>query len=236
MWTYNPATAASPKTRGHTPEQDTPMHLNAADLNPEETYKLMTGVVVPRPIAWISSVSGAGTVNLAPFSCYTIVSNKPPMVGVNIGRKAGVRKDTAVNIKNNGEFVVNIGDEDLLESVHLSAVEHPADVSEAELLGLDVLPGRSVAVPRIGAAPISLECRLHSITPFGETGAEFFVGEIMVFHIREGLLHNGKIDTAQLRPICRLGGPNYATLGDIVTMATLAQTAKTIIGGAPEAA
>jgi len=205
------------------------MEISAADLGPEETYKLMTGVVVPRPIAWISSVSKTGTVNLAPFSCYTIVSNKPPMIGVNIGRKAGLRKDTAVNIQESGEFVVNIGDESLLQSVHLSAIEHPPEVSEADLLGLPKLPSEVIAVPRIADAPVSLECRLHSITPFGSTGAEFFVGEIVMFHIRDGLLRNGKIDTVQLRPICRLGGPNYATLGDIVTLRSIAQTAKTII-------
>lgn len=205
------------------------MQQAAVDLNPEETYKLMTGVVVPRPIAWISSLSETGTVNLAPFSCYTIVSNKPPMVGVNIGRKAGMRKDTANNIRHNGDFVINIGNEELLESVHLSAVEYPADVSEVELLGLGTVPCNIVTAPRIAAAPISLECRLHSITPFGETGAEFFVGEIVMFHFRDGLVQNGKIDTAKLRPICRLGGPNYATLGDIITMPTIAQTSKTVI-------
>lgn len=205
------------------------MKISAADLGPEATYKLMTGMVVPRPIAWISSVSEVGAVNLAPFSCYTIVSNKPPMVGVNIGRKAGVRKDTAVNIHKSGEFVVNIGDEALLQPVHLSAVEHPPEVSEADLLGLQVLPADVVKAPRIAAAPISLECRLHSITPYGSTGAEFFVGEIVMFHVREGLLKEGKIDTAQLRPICRLGGPNYATLGDIVTLSSIGQTPKSII-------
>ena len=211
------------------------MEISAADLGPEETYKLMTGIVVPRPIAWISSVSKRGTVNLAPFSCYTIVSNKPPMVGVNIGRKAGLRKDTAVNIQERGEFVVNIGDETLLHAVHQSAIEHPPEISEADLLGLPQLPSEIIGVPRIASVPISLECRLHSITPFGSTGAEFFVGEIVMFHVRDGLLMNGKIDTAQLRPICRLGGPNYATLGNIVTLRSIVQTAKTVIDSTQEA-
>ncbi|CAB3633281.1 hypothetical protein LMG26685_01118 [Achromobacter mucicolens] len=210
------------------------MHFPASDLNPEQTYRLMSGIIVPRPIAWISSVNAHGVVNLAPFSCYTFVSNQPPMIGVNIGRKAGQRKDTGRNIMENGHFVVNIADETLLDPLHESAQEHPPEVSEADLLGLPVIPGVVVATPRLSAAPISLECRLHSVTPFGNTGAEFFVGEVVMFHIREGLMQDGKIDTATLRPICRIGGPNYASLGEIITKRGIAQTAKSVIK--PEAA
>lgn len=210
------------------------MHFPASDLNPEQTYRLMSGIIVPRPIAWISSVNAHGVVNLAPFSCYTFVSNQPPMIGVNIGRKAGERKDTGRNILEHGHFVVNIADETLLDPLHESAQEHPPEVSEADLLGLEVLPGAVIATPRLAAAPISLECRLHSVTPFGNTGAEFFVGEVVMFHIREGLMQDGKIDTARLRPICRIGGPNYASLGEIVTKRGIAQTAKSVMK--PEAA
>ncbi|MGE8668084.1 MAG: flavin reductase family protein [Achromobacter mucicolens] len=210
------------------------MHFPASDLNPEQTYRLMSGIIVPRPIAWISSVNAHGVVNLAPFSCYTFVSNQPPMIGVNIGRKAGQRKDTGRNIMENGHFVVNIADETLLDPLHESAQEHPPEVSEADLLGLPVIPGVVVATPRLSAAPISLECRLHSVTPFGNTGAEFFVGEVVMFHIREGLMQDGKIDTAMLRPICRIGGPNYASLGEIITKRGIAQTAKSVMK--PEAA
>ncbi|MEN4917897.1 flavin reductase family protein [Achromobacter spanius] len=210
------------------------MHFPASDLNPEQTYRLMSGIIVPRPIAWISSVNASGVVNLAPFSCYTFVSNQPPMIGVNIGRKAGERKDTGRNIMEHGHFVVNIADETLLDPLHESAQEHPPEISEAELLGLDVLPGAVIATPRLAAAPISLECRLHSVTPFGNTGAEFFVGEVVMFHIRDGLMQDGKIDTGKLRPICRIGGPNYASLGQIITKRGIAQTAKSVMK--PEAA
>ncbi|MGY6269440.1 flavin reductase family protein [Achromobacter denitrificans] len=210
------------------------MHFPASDLNPEQTYRLMSGIVVPRPIAWISSLSRHGGVNLAPFSCYTFVSNQPPMIGVNIGRKAGERKDTARNIMENRHFVVNIGDETLLDPLHESAREHPPEVSEAELLGLAVLPCVAIATPRLAAAPISLECRLHSVTPFGNTGAEFFVGEVVMFHVRDGLMQDGKIDTGLLRPICRIGGPNYASLGPIVTKRAIVQTPKAAMK--PEAA
>lgn len=205
------------------------MDIAADSLDPQATYKLMTGVVVPRPIAWITSISAQGIVNLAPFSCFTFVSNKPPMVGINIGRKAGVRKDTGSNIQASGEFVVHIADESLLEPLHLSAIEHPADVSEVEVLGLHTMPSKMVAVPRLREAPIALECRLHQIIPFGQTGAEFFVGEVLLFQVRDGLCVNGKIDTAQLRPVCRLGGPNYAKLGEIVHLKPIEQTPKSVI-------
>lgn len=205
------------------------MDILAEGLGPEETYKLMTGIVVPRPIAWVTTLSPSGVVNLAPFSAFTFVSNKPPMIGINVGRKAGRPKDTAVNIHAAGEFVVNIADEDLVEPVHLSAIEHAPEVSEAELLGLELAPCSAVRTPRLAAAPISLECRLHRAIAFGDTGSEFMVGEILVFHIRDGLCVNGKIDTALLRPLCRIGGPNYARLGEIVSMRPIAQTTKTVL-------
>lgn len=205
------------------------MRILPAELGPEETYKLMTGVVVPRPIAWVTSVSADGAANLAPFSCFTFVSNKPPMVGINVGRKAGELKDTGRNVHERGEFVVHVADETMIEPVHLSAVEHPPEVSEIEVLGLATVPSERVAVPRLRDAPIALECVLHRAIAFGATGAQFVVGEIVAFHVRDGLLDGTKIDTAELRPIARLAGPNYAALGEITTMRPIAQTPKTIL-------
>jgi flavin reductase (DIM6/NTAB) family NADH-FMN oxidoreductase RutF len=205
------------------------MQIAAETLDPEATYRLLVGVVVPRPIAWVCTLNAAGGVNLAPFSCFTFVSNKPPMVGINVGRKAGVLKDTGCNIHARGEFVVNIADDSLIETVHASAVEYPPEVSEAELLGLETVPGERVATPRLAAAPVSLECRFHRAVAFGDTGSEFIVGEVLVFHLRDGLLENGKVDAARLRPACRLGGPNYARLGEIVRLPPIAQTAKTVL-------
>jgi flavin reductase (DIM6/NTAB) family NADH-FMN oxidoreductase RutF len=203
------------------------MRILAADLDPQQTYKLITGVVVPRPIAWVCTRSPEGVLNVAPFSAFTFVSNKPPMLGINVGRKAGVRKDTGRNIHATGEYVVHIGDEPLIEAIHESAVEHPPEVSEVDLLGLQVTPSDRISVPRLIAPPIAMECRLHQAIPFGDTGSEFIVGEVLVFHLRDGLLRNGKIDSAELNPVCRLAGPNYATLGRVVTMRTIAQTDKT---------
>ena len=202
------------------------MSLLASALDPEATYRLLSGIVVPRPIAWVTTLSPEGVVNLAPFSCFTFVSNKPALLGINVGRKAGRRKDTGANIHHLGEFVVNIGESAQTAAIHESSVEHAPDVSEAELLGLRSVASDAIRVPRLADVPVSMECRLERVIAFGDTGSEFIVGEVLVFHVREGLLHNGKIDTRALDPVCRIGGPNYATLGSIVTLRTIAQTVK----------
>lgn len=209
------------------------MRILAADLNAQHTYRLITGVLVPRPIAWVCTRSPEGALNVAPFSAFTYVSNKPPMLGINIGRKAGVLKDTASNIHAVGEYSVHICDEPLLDAIHESAVEHPPEVSEVELLGLSTTPSEFISVPRLTQPPIAMECRLHQTIAFGNTGSEFMVGEVLAFHIREGLLCDGKIDSLALNPVCRLAGPNYATLGSIVTKRPLPQTDKTVMGSRP---
>ncbi len=198
--------------------------IRAASLDAEGCYRLLSGIVVPRPIAWISTQSDAGLVNLAPFSCYTYVCSKPPMVGINIGRRAGVRKDTSRNIIERGEFVVNIGDETMIEAIHLSADEYGPDVSETDLLNLALAPSDMVSTPRLAHVPAAMECRLHSVQEFGETRAEFIVGEVLVFHFRPGLCKGGKIEATDLNPLARLGGPNYASIGAIKTMAPVKRT------------
>lgn len=200
------------------------MTVYPRDLSAEANYKLMSGVVVPRPIAWISTVSPAGLVNLAPFSCYTFLSPKPPMVGVNIGRRAGALKDTSRNIHATGAFVVNIGSFPMLDAIHASADEHGPEVSEAELLGLPLAPCETIAVPRLAEVPAALECRLHSVQEFGELRAEFIVGEVTAFHFRDGVCVDGRIDTRALDPVSRLAGINYARLGEIIAKPPVRRT------------
>ncbi|MCW5746971.1 MAG: flavin reductase family protein [Alphaproteobacteria bacterium] len=191
------------------------MRILAADLDNDAAYKLMTGIVVPRPIAWVTTLSPDGIVNLAPFSAFTFVSTDPPMLGFNVGRRDGAVKDTARNIGANGEFVVHIADETLMEPLHLSADDFPPEIGEAAALGLAVEPSTMVAVPRLAAAPIAMECVFSQSVHFGRAGAEFFVGEVRIFHIRDGLCTHGKVDTAALRPLARLAGPSYGGIGGI---------------------
>jgi flavin reductase (DIM6/NTAB) family NADH-FMN oxidoreductase RutF len=207
------------------------MDILASELGAEPAYKLMTGIVVPRPIAWVCTLSSEGVLNLAPFSAFTFVSTKPPMIGISVGRKAGRRKDTAANIYSRGEFVVHIANQTLLDPLHESAVEHPPEVSEVDLLGLTTTPSTLVSVPRLVAPSVAMECKLHQVIAFGSTGSEFMVGEVVAFHIDDALMENGKIDSMKLNPICRLAGPNYATLGQLITKRALIQTEKSVLPG-----
>jgi flavin reductase (DIM6/NTAB) family NADH-FMN oxidoreductase RutF len=203
------------------------MRIDPAYLDAETAYRLITGVVVPRPIAWVTSLSATGVLNLAPFSAFTFVSPKPPMLAISVGRKGGIYKDTAQNILNNEEYVVHIADSSLMKAVHESSTEHPPDVSEVEELRLSTLPGERIKVPRLAAAPVAMECRFRQCLEFGETRSRLIVGEVLVFHIRDGLLNNGKIETEALDPIARIAGPRYAKLGEIVTLKPVFQTSKT---------
>lgn len=202
------------------------MDIDPRQMPAEQAYRLITGIVVPRPIAWVSTLSATGGVNLAPFSTFTFLSPKPPLLGISVGRKGAIYKDTAHNILSREEFVIHIADLPLVEHVHRSAKEFPADVSEVHELGLETAASTEIETPRLAAAPIAMECRLRHCIEFGETRSRFLVGEVVRFHIREGLLRDGKIQTSELNPICRLAGPNYATLGEILTMAPIAQTPK----------
>lgn len=193
------------------------MQIDAATLTPESAYKLLIGCVVPRPIAWVSSGIEPGKTNLAPFSTFTFLSENPPMVGFNCGPRGGMRKDTARNINAAGEYVVNIADWPMLEAMHLSAEDYPPEISEVELLGLKTAPSVLIRTPRLADAPISMECRLRQVLNFGLTGSEFFVGEVLMFHVRDALYSKGKIDVKLLQPIGRLSGPTYTSLGEIVT-------------------
>lgn len=204
------------------------MHALTRDLHPDAVYKLMSGSVVPRPVAWVTTLNAQGLVNLAPFSAFTYVSVEPPMLGFHCVRKAGMRKDTLNNARAVGDFVVHVADTSLVGPLHESSVEHPAEVSEAELLGLATAPSLLVRTPRLADAPIALECRFHEAIPFGVGGSEFVVGEVVAFHVREALLRDGKIDTFALDPLARLGGPNYARLGEAIAMRVITPSPKSI--------
>jgi flavin reductase (DIM6/NTAB) family NADH-FMN oxidoreductase RutF len=204
------------------------MIVDPHSLSAEKAYRLLTGVVVPRPIAWVTTVNKKGGVNLAPFSAFTFVSPKPPMLGISIGRKGETYKDTATNIMATEEYVVHIADSSQIKELHASSEELPSDVSEVEKLGLETTACERIAVPRLSAAPVAMECRLRHVIEFGETRSRFIVGEVLLFHIRDGLLNDGKIQTMDLAPICRLGGPNYAGLSDVITMPSVFQTSKSV--------
>ncbi len=193
------------------------MELEPRDLAAEAVYKLFIGSVVPRPLAWVTTVSPSGLVNAAPFSGFTMAAMRPPMVLINCSQAGGV-KDTARNIAANGCFTVNTVNAALLERMHASSASFPAEVSEVEALGIATAPGRLIPVPRIAASPVSMECRLVSIMEFGEEKSQHIVGEVVLFHIADGIVRDGKIDQEKLGAVGRIGGPTYVLPGAYVAM------------------
>ncbi len=186
-------------------------------LDTETAYRLLVGCVVPRPIAWITTVDGQGRVNVAPFSSYNYVATSPPMLAVNIALRAGdgVMKDSARNILASREFVVNVATEATMDEMHLSAWEYPPDISEAEVLGLPLLPSRHVRAPRIASSPVQMECRLDQAVTLGHGVNTLYIGEVVAFHLSNAVYDGRRVDAQKMRPIARLGGPFYSGLGEV---------------------
>lgn len=183
-----------------------------------DVYKLMNCLIVPRPIAWTTTIDEHGVVNLAPYSTFNIVCTDPPLPGMNVGfREDGTRKDTSANARANGELVIHIADVSMLVQLHASSFPYAPGVSEAERLGMALAPSLDVRVPRLRDAPLTLECRIHQVISFSHK-ADFQVSRIVRVHAREGLLSDSKIDTSALDPLSRLGGPVYGRLGETVTV------------------
>ena len=199
------------------------MEFEVAGLDPRQIYKLLMGSVVPRPIAWLTTQSKNGTVNAAPFSCYTFVSTVPPLVAISCGRKDGIIKDTVTHAVAAGSFVLNVVSEDLLTPMHHSSAEFPQTVSEVEALSIETVPSRIVVPPRIAQAPISMECRTDQVLEFGSLRTQLLVGEVLLFHVRDDCERDGRIVTSALKPLARLGGPYYARLGEILEIDPVAE-------------
>jgi flavin reductase (DIM6/NTAB) family NADH-FMN oxidoreductase RutF len=194
--------------------------LAVADMDGGAAYRLFISVVGPRPIAWVSSRAADGSLNLAPFSFFNAVANRPMTVMVSVSaRAAGGPKDTLRNVQETGEFVLNLADEALARQMNESSGEWEHGVSEFEKAGLSAVDSVDVSVPRVGEAAIAMECRLTQVVPVGETSYTMILGEVLRFHIRAGLLReNGLIDATKSRPIGRLGGDEYATVGRVFEM------------------
>jgi flavin reductase (DIM6/NTAB) family NADH-FMN oxidoreductase RutF len=193
------------------------MEIPANSLNWDQTYKLMTGAIVPRPIAWVTTLSPEGVVNAAPFSAFTLLSQDPPTILFQ-AVEGEREKDTARNIRLSGEFVVNIPNLPLLEKMHLCSASLPPEQSEVERFGIATAPSLCVKPPRIADAPICFECKLIMYFPIGREPHVVFIGEVKHFYVRDDLYDEGRIDQALLQPICRIGGPWYARLGEMIHM------------------
>jgi flavin reductase (DIM6/NTAB) family NADH-FMN oxidoreductase RutF len=188
--------------------------LDPPSLSPAAMYRFMIGIILPRPIAFVSTVDHGGAFNVAPFSYFNAVTNRPPLVGISINLRGGEPKDTLRNIRETGDFVVNAVNEPLLERVVRTSGDWPREVDEFQLTGLTAVKSDLVNSPRVGESPASLECRLHRIVELGD--AHFVVGEIVRAHVADEVLTGGHVDVAKLKPVGRLGGDGYSVVREVV--------------------
>lgn len=196
------------------------MQFDPQIVAPQSIYKLLIGCVVPRPIAWVSSLSEEAIPNLAPFSFFMAVCNNPPTLAFSSGRREDKKKDTVRNIEYTQDFVVNMVDDALAEQMNLTSGEYPPEVDEFALTGLTAAPGIRVKAPRVAEAPISMECRVVQMLPVGHGPHSLVLGEIVYFHIRDDLYNpaTGRIDMQKLHPVGRLAGNLYTHVHDIFEM------------------
>ena len=196
-----------------------PLSLIPAEMEPASAYKLFQSLVAPRPIAWVSSIDSRGRINLAPFSFFNAVATKPLIVMLAIGRKGSRPKDTLKNLEETGEFVINIVSEELAEAMNITSGDWPPEVNEFEILQLTSLPSIDVKPPRVADAPAAMEAKVRQIVPVEGTSSTLVLGEVVRFHLREGILRpNGLVDPLLSKPVARLGDNEYATIGRVFTM------------------
>jgi flavin reductase (DIM6/NTAB) family NADH-FMN oxidoreductase RutF len=191
------------------------MDFDFAKLSPRDRYKLLGGLVIPRPIALVTSRSAEGHDNAAPFSFFNVLAEEPPIVVLGLGVAAsGGAKDTTNNIRDTGEFVVNLVDEPIAEAMNLCAVDFPPEVSEIAVAGLELLPAERVRAARIAQSPVHLECRrLMTLQP----GRERYIilGEVVWLHVRDGIVDPATLRVApDFAPIGRLFGGGYVRTHD----------------------
>jgi len=187
--------------------------LDPAGIAANDIYKLMIGMIVPRPIAFVSTVDAAGVRNLAPFSYFTACGSNPPVVCFSTSVRSGPRryKDTLENVKATGEFVVNIVSEEFAAQMNMCSAEVAPEVDEFELSGLTPIASDLVEPPRVAESKAQMECRLYQIVPVSDRpgGGILVLGQVLRFHVLESLLDGYKIDPDNLIAIGRMGAPTY---------------------------
>ncbi|RJE89210.1 flavin reductase family protein [Paracoccus onubensis] len=192
--------------------------IDLTALPPQERYKLLTAVVIPRPVAWVTTQDSLGQVNAAPFSFFNVFGQDPALVilGLEHSRDGSGPKDTARNIAESGEFVVNIVTPDLILPMVETAASYPSGVSEPEALGLALAPSGQVAPPRLAAAPAAIECRLKDTLRYSDE-RDIVVGEALALAARDGLIDTDRmhVDWGGDFPIARLFADRYARLEEM---------------------
>lgn len=195
------------------------LSFDPKEISERQNYKFLIGTVIPRPIAFVTSISENGIVNGAPFSYFNVVSSNPPMISVAVQRKAGQMKDTARNIVKQKEFVIHIVDQENVEKVNETAATLPHDESELTRANLTTVPSKKVTVPGVKEAKVRFECVLEQAIELGENeeiGVDLLIGKIVHYLIDESIYQSDqRIDADKLAAVSRLAGNNYAKIGEI---------------------
>jgi flavin reductase (DIM6/NTAB) family NADH-FMN oxidoreductase RutF len=188
---------------------DKPLEVGPEDWDKREFYLLMTALVVPRPIGWMSTVSASGVRNLAPYSYFNLMGSDPFYVAFG---STGV-KDTLTNVRETKQFVANIATMHLLERMNFTSGDFPRDEDEFGWAGLTPVPSAKVLPPRVGEAKAHLECEMVQIV--SDRNTHIVLGRIVHAHVDRSVWKDGRVDAKLLDPICRLSGLNYGSLGDL---------------------
>lgn len=191
-------------------------------INPktfEGFNRVLTGVVVPRPIAFVSTISNSGNVNLSPYSFFNAVSYDPPLIIFSSSKftSDGKLKDSLSNIEQNGEFVVNIVNENIVEAMNTTAAEYPEDVNEFDIANLTQIDSDLVKPPRLRESPVNMECKLERIITLGTEAHPqgLVIGEIIQLHIDDEIISGHRINHEKLKPVGRLAGNMYTHTYDV---------------------
>jgi flavin reductase (DIM6/NTAB) family NADH-FMN oxidoreductase RutF len=195
------------------------MEINPDDLTAQQRYKLLIGSVVPRPIAFVSTIDQKGKRNLAPFSFFNVVCYNPMILAFfpQKYKKDGELKDTVKNIKANGEFVINIPTEAIADAMNAASGLYDYGVDEFEVTGLTPAPSVAIKPPRVLESPVNFECRLERMIEFGSDkgGCDAVFGRVVHLHINDDLIDDFRIDIQKLKPVARLAGNSYSKIGEI---------------------
>lgn len=193
------------------------LSINPNEQTEKDNYKLLTGSIIPRPVAFVTTTTKDGVLNGAPFSYFNIVAANPPLISVSVQRKDGVPKDTARNAMETEDFVVHISDESYVEAINETAANLPPNESEVELAKLTPIDSEVISTKGVKEASIRMECVLERSIPLGGTenapACDLLIGRVVRFHIADHLYENGRIHAEDLKPISRLAGHSYAKLG-----------------------
>lgn len=195
--------------------------LDPGELAPIDGYKLLIGLVVPRPIAWVGTRDESGRPNLAPYSFFNGVAATPPHVMFStVGTGSGTHKDSLRNAESTREFTVNVVTEELAEAMNTTSGTYPHGVNEFEMAGVTPMSGEVIGAPLVGEAKAGFECRVVDIVRVGRDPmpGNIVIGEVVRFHVRASLLDGTRIDQEALRAIGRLGGPQYTRTREIFSM------------------